>query len=920
MPPVDTKPASESHGKRAESRRPLDLFDFARREPARASQSMPSGVDVHLAKLERQEGELWRVSLFLLVLLGFALAFKSLEAQTFSDLPNKTLRDIATLPAGAIVLIALFAIYLWRKKREIDELRGLVRGLRESNVGPPTEQQLDRLLEVVARSQLGYRELIDSFNDLVFTFNLQGEVRAANRSVANVLDRPFPEIVGHRLDEFIEEPPRATVVKSLPRFLERRNWSGVVRIKLVQTGGVRFLDCALQAIVKDNEVTGISCLARDITQERESESRFRELFESLQEGIYFTTPDGKLLDANPTLVKMLGYESKEDLTEINVADLYAESSDRASFMAEMDRVGTMKDREIRLRRKDGSTLLCLDTTSSIRDSSGKVVRYQGALVDITERRKMEQRLHNEQEFARRLIASFPDLIVVLDTDLRYTFVSPRITELLGFTPDELIGRVLGERSDADDRSAMVELCRSILDGKTSIGTIEYRTQHKDGSWRIFRAAASPLFSAPDAQGNATITGLVASSRDFTEFKQLEQQLIQSVKLAALGQMIAGVSHELNNPLTAILGIGELLKERLSAPRPGNSAPDPSVTRQLELVNEQARRAAEIVQNLLAFSRPAGIQKTPVNLSELVQRTLQLHEYSLRVNNITIDFAPVKGLPMVNGDANQLMQVFLNLTVNAEQAIREVRDHGTLRVRLASDDRFVRITFQDDGAGIPPQLMSKIFDPFFTTKRPGRGTGLGLSICMAMIKEHGGSIEAQNAESGGAMFQISLPIATAAAMQTKPAVKPASAPIAPIAPLQGKLALVVDDEMSIRELIQTGLGAHGVKVECASSGEEAFQRMRDATAAAKPYDFILCDVKMPGLSGDQLFQRLVSHDPASRGALQQRFVFMTGDLVDATTSAFLSNSGVRCVQKPFRITELARILGEVSGKPAEQTTN
>lgn len=908
MPPVETNPEKQVTGHspaRPQSRRPADLFDFARKEPSGATPHI-TGVDAHLAKLERKEGELWRISLLLLVLLGVALAFKAVEAETFSDLPNKTLRDIATLPAGAILLIGLFAVYLWRKKREIDELRGLVRGLREGSSGPPTEQQLDRLLEVVARSQLGYRELIDSFNDLVFTFSVQGEIRAANRSVADLLDLPFNEIVGHRLDEFVEEPARVHVMKSLPRFLERRNWSGVVRIKLVRTGGVRFLDCALQAIVKDGEVTGISCLARDITQERESESRFRELFESLQEGIYFTTPDGKLLDANPTLVKMLGYESKDDLADINVADLYAEGSDRSAFIADLDRVGTMKDREIKLRRKDGSTLICLDTTSAIRDSSGKVVRYQGALVDITQRREMEQRLHAEQEFARRLIDGFPDLIVVLDNELRYTFVSPRIKDLLGFTPEELSGRVMGERSKPEDRDAMVTMCHEILAGKLALGTIEYRTQHKDGSWRIFRAAASPLFSAPDAQGRATITGLVASSRDFTEFKLLEQQLIQSEKLAALGQMIAGVSHELNNPLTAILGIGELLKERLSTPGAVAALPDASVSRQLELVNEQARRAAEIVQNLLAFSRPAAVQKTPVNLSELVQRTLQLHEYSLRVNNIKVEFAPVSGLPAVNGDANQLMQVFLNLIVNAEQAIREVREHGTLRVRIAADDKTVRLTFQDDGPGIPANLLAKIFDPFFTTKRPGRGTGLGLSICMAMIKEHGGTIEAQNAESGGAVFQIALPVAGVAA-----ATAPAPAPVTKVAAtrqpasLQGRVALVVDDEMSIRELIQTGLTAHGVTVHCASSGEEALERLRGEHA----YDFIVCDVKMPGLSGDQLYQKLAGDDAAKRAALQKRFVFMTGDLVDASTSAFLAGAGVRCVQKPFRMTELARILGE-----------
>lgn len=930
------------------------------REPVRLTQSAASAVSEsptlnnpsqhERTQLEQKETSLWRVTLLLVVLLGTATAVSFWE--NLSNLPE-SLPGAGALAAGVGVLVGLFAVYVWKKKREISELQGFIRGMQARSEGLPSEQQVERLLEVVARSQQGYRDLIDSFDDLVFTCSLDGELVAGNRAVAEMLERPFSRIIGQRLDEFLEEPTRAAVERGLPKFLEKRHWQGAVRVRF-KTGGVRYLDCVLQAIVKEGQVTGVSCLARDVTQQRESEQRFKELFETLQEGVYFTTPEGKILDANPTLVKMLGYESSEELLEKNVRELYVDPGARDSMLASLDQQGTLRNQEIRLRKKDGTVVVCTDTSSAIRDAAGRVVRYQGALVDVTERREIERRLHEEQEFARRLVASFPDLIIVLDRSYRYTFVSPNITALLGYEPGELLGREVGERSHADDRAAMGELARSLLAGESTFATLEYRTQHKDGTWRTFRAAASPLYGHAPA-GGAQITGLIASARDVTELKRLEQQVIQSEKLAAMGQMIAGVAHELNNPLTAIVGMSDLLREQAGAESPAR--------RQLELVNQQARRAAEIVSNLLAFSRPTTAMKSLVSLNDLLRRTLQLHEYTLRVNNIAVDFAPCPALPPVLADANQLMQVFLNLIVNAEQAIRDRNAphrtvQGQLTVRLgvqaaatgdgredaSAADSTVWVTFQDNGPGIPPHVLPKIFDPFFTTKRPGRGTGLGLSICMALIREHGGNIEASEAPGGGALFRITLPRAplpSRAALSAEAALAsavsdsappsagfraadaapappptssdtqvPSSAPPSPAALLAGRRVLVVDDEESIRELVEAGLTARGVTVDCAASGEDALRLVEQSRSNGIRHDLVLCDVKMPGLSGDQVFAQL-------RGLLEKEantvplpeFVFMTGDVMEPAVESIVEKFGARFVPKPFRVSDLIPILGE-----------
>jgi two-component system NtrC family sensor kinase len=224
----------------------------------------------------------------------------------------------------------------------------------------------------------------------------------------------------------------------------------------------------------------------------------------------------------------------------------------------------------------------------------------------------------------------------------------------------------------------------------------------------------------------------------------------------MGAMIGGVAHELNNPLTSILGVSELLED---------SQATESARKQIAILQQQARRAAEIVHNLTFFATPPSPGKTAVSLAEIVERTLNLHSYSLRKNNITVDFLREPNSPYVQADPHQLMQVFLNLIMNAEQAMRETRDRGTLRIRLGNSIDTAWASFQDDGPGIPPENIDSIFDPFYTTKRPGRGTGLGLSICKSIVREHNGTIEAANATGGGAVFTVTLRAAATSARAT-----------------------------------------------------------------------------------------------------------------------------------------------------------
>jgi PAS domain S-box-containing protein len=782
-------------------------------------------------RLGRRERGVWHAALILVGCLALALAVSTW--QSVRSLPN----HLEALPVALVVVVFLFVLYAWLKTNEIAALRGILQGIqhRTSNVENP--DQFDQLFSLISRSQQGYRDLIDTFEDLLFSVTNDGKILTVNRSFANLLNLSFTEVVGRSLDEFFDLPEasdRLALEQWLPRFLQRHRWTGVVRARVKHSGDLRYFDCVLHAIVRDNVVYGISGFARDVTKERESETRFTELFQTLREGVYLASADDRITEVNPALAQMLGFESKEVLLNCQVSSLYRRGEDRVEEQNLLNNVGFLRAHEITLKHKEpGRDVVAVHTTAVIRDASGKFVRYQGTFVDVTEQREMERRLHREQEFAGRLMDSFPDLVIALDTVGRYTFVSPQIFDILGFRPEELVGKRMGARTDPSDRTALLEMFDDLIFKRLSEGQIEYRTQHKSGAWRIFRASARPLH---DETGR--IIGVIASARDITEQQRLQQQLIQSERLAAMGQMIAGVAHELNNPLTAILGVTELLRDQST---------DERKSRQLDLAHRQARRAAHIVQSLLVFSRPSTPRSTLLHLPDLVLRTLQLHEHSLHSNHIQVDVSARHDLPTVQGDSNQLTQVFLNLIVNAEQAINEVRDHGTLRIRLGVVGDRVLITFQDDGVGIRRELLPRIFDPFFTTKRPGRGTGLGLSICLAIIREHNGAISVQPVPDGGSVFTVSLPVCTEsiALVQppatTKNSVVEISDAVNPS--LARKKILVVDDEESILELVTDSLSGRGCLVDCAASSEHAFE-----LANRNIYDVILCDLNLESSAG------------------------------------------------------------------------
>jgi len=374
--------------------------------------------------------------------------------------------------------------------------------------------------------------------------------------------------------------------------------------------------------------------------------------------------------------------------------------------------------------------------------------------------------------------------------------------------------------------------------------------------------------------------LYASARDsLVRLGEKQVQLVQAAKMSALGQLVSGVAHELNNPLSVIVGYGQLLLAR--------EVPS-AVLRPIELMVSQADRMAKIVRNLLLFARQRPAERTTVNMNEVLEQTLALRMNQLTVSGIAVEKKFARGLPPVMADPHQLEQVFLNLLLNAEQAMLEGKTGGrvVLNTTVSRDGRMVYAEVIDDGPGIPQDALPHVFEPFFSTKPVGSGTGLGLSVSYGIVEEHGGHLVVES-RPGRTVFRLELPVAQAAAAQR---VAPAGAPM--IVTGEGRIALVVEDEASVLDLIVTILSQTGWRVDVATGGREGLERVRQ-----QRYHLIVSDIRMPDGDGESFYKAAIQDDPA----LGQRFIFITGDTANREAFSFLKDAGVMILEKPFQPT-------------------
>jgi len=376
-----------------------------------------------------------------------------------------------------------------------------------------------------------------------------------------------------------------------------------------------------------------------------------------------------------------------------------------------------------------------------------------------------------------------------------------------------------------------------------------------------------------------------------QLETAQTQLLQSEKLSAVGEFVAGVAHELNNPLTSVVGFAEML---------GNQDMNAKSQHYADMIFKSAQRCQKIVHLLLSFARPQKPERKPVSVNTLVESVLEIVAYPLRTNNIEVVTRLGQELPLVMADGNQIQQVLLNILNNARQAIEASRPAGRIAIITSTLGTRVRIVIEDNGPGIPKEILPRIFNPFFTTKGVGKGTGLGLSLCYGIIKEHGGSITPVSRNGEGATFTIELP-----AIEANPA--GAGTPSAAASEKidqregEGKHVLVIDDEEPILNLVRENLGRHGYAVKVATHGEAGLNEMKQ-----NRFDVTFCDWKMPGLNGRQVYERLRNTDPQ----LCRRIVFITGDVINEQMRQFLETEKLPCLTKPFALPELRAAINTV----------
>jgi len=599
-----------------------------------------------------------------------------------------------------------------------------------------------------------------------------------------------------------------------------------------------------------------------------------DIVTALPDAVVVTGLDRRVLAVNQSGADLLGWQVA-DLVGQPIADQVA-ASERVHVAEQEDRVfaGEPQRYETKVLNHQTGEERDVAVSSGPFRVAGELIGTVATLRDITEPKRAQDTLSRSEARYRNLVESASDAIVTLDANGRFTTVNHAAEIISGYRREELVGQWFAPMLSDDELPKALGHFQKALAGET--GLFETQFYRKDGEGRTI----SVTYSTP--QRDEEVLCLI---RDVTDQKMLQEQLIQSEKMSAIGQLVSGVAHELNNPLAGISAFAQLLLAEKRFPPDQRTA--------AETIYSEARRASRIVQNLLTFARQHKAEKGPAAMNQVLDDTLELRGYELRVRGIDVRREYDEALPDTMGDAHQLQQVFLNLITNAEQAMEraEGRHHRlTVRTRRAGDA--IRIEVEDTGGGVPANLLERIFNPFFTTKPTGHGTGLGLSISLGIVREHEGRIWAENASHGGARFVVELPVIVPRVSGEFPAALAAH-------PVGDSLhILVVDDEASVRVALQRYLAARGHDVETTASGQDALGLLR-----AGEYDAVIVDMRMPDLSGEQLFEELRSADREHA----ERVIFTTGDLVSEQMRRFLDGSGRPCVPKPFEFSSFDQVL-------------
>ena len=856
----------------------------------------------------------------------------ALDDKIRREFENYKFNHLLTIPiSGKSSVIGVLVLAIaYERSYTSDELKFLV--TTAGQLGLSIENL--RMFEQILHSQRQWVATFDSLADLVLVHDANGVILRVNRALVSKLRvSNAQQIVGRRCGDVLPNADGACP------YCQRAAKYTLTDADADPCFGGYSLVATSNYSEEGSHGAGIVHVIRDTTQLLRAEERYRLLFEEVQEGVFISTPSGQLLACNDAFVHLLGYQSRAQVLSLNVArELYQDSRDRERFLAQIEKHGFVRNYEFALRRKDGSQATVLENSFATRKPDGGIERIQGFLVDITEKKRVEEeiRRHNRELNALNRMSVIANQSFDLDEILNVTL--RQCVELFGAETGAILllkpGTTVLRRRASWGHSLGTELFQEVEIPQEFLTRIEgshtelVSPQHlpqlpsvvrrfvemerlRSWRWVILWSQDKPFgtlgvssrtereFSQTDENLLIAIARQLATtiekvrlyeetSRAYEDLRRTQEQLLQSEKMSAVGQLISGVAHELNNPLTAILGYSQLLES------------EPMPERALDFVGKlykQAQRTHRVVQNLLSFARQRKPTKQTVDLRRVIEETLALRDYDLKLNNIEVERNFEQELPSVIADPHQLEQVFLNVVNNAVDAILEVGKTGKLRVRTYTEGDFVCAEFHDSGPGI--KEPKRIFDPFFTTKKIGKGTGLGLSICYGITKEHGGEILAVNHPSGGAVLRVLLPIAASREEGPKDRrAKPRDHGI------QGRI-LLVDDEDAILEFEREVLTGAGATVVTVTSGEAAMDKLEKEF-----FDVIVLDGKMPGgWSGLEIHAWLKQHRPA----MANRVVLALSHASEGETHDSIEASGTPCLVKPFEVADLLSMVRRIANR-------
>jgi len=755
---------------------------------------------------------------------------------------------------------------------------------------------------VLRHSEERYRTILEEMQDGYFEVDLAGNFTFVNDAVCGQLGYPREELMGMNNRNITASDDVEKVYKAFNRVYREGHPVRDFTFKIVRKDG-RVGQGELSIFPlrgEKGEIIGFRGVGRDIAERlqiiedlKRSEERYRTVLDEMEEAYYELDLSGKLTFLNDALVRKAG-RSREELIGMPYKE-YTPAKDVKRMYEAFSQVyksgRPLKGIPIQAVKQDGTIISSEDTVLPLRNKAGDVIGFRGLSHDVTERLRMMEALRLSEERYRTMLDEMEEAYYEVDLDGNFTFFSDALCRQLGYSREEIIGMHYKLYIPAENAKKVFDVYNTVF--RTGEPRKSFASSQITKSGKLVHTEDS-IFPMRDEEGK--IIGFRGISRDVTERrqreeerKQLEQKAQFASRLASVGELASGVAHEINNPLTAVIGYAHLLLDRKDIPA--------DIKRDVEVINEGAQRVAGIIKKLLVFARQTKPERTYVDINEIISTTLELRAYSLQSSNIKVILQLDPDLPMTVADPGQMQQVFLNLIMNAEAEVKMVQGGGKLSIKTEQAGDNIRISFKDNGLGIAKENLERIFNPFFTTRKVGQGTGLGLSVCHGIVTEHKGKIWAESHVGKGAAFIVELPVVG----ETKQFEMPEPVVRETRRAARAKI-LVVDDEFMVRQFISQILADEGHEVQVADSAEVALEEV-----TKKEYQAIMLDIKMPGMSGIDLYRHFQKLSPA----IADKVVFITGDIMGANTMTFLSKTKAPYIIKPFDAkqlkTEINRVL-------------